>query len=421
MGAGAARGEIVVLLDAAPGGLRTLRGEVRHWQDVARMSDAIRRGNEAAGARYRAVLMAVDARGETARPTTHESRARVWFAAAPDRWREEGDGDTLRLGDSERRWEGFASFVTERHPAGVDQAPMLARLLLPAGLLGAQRFGDVAETEMLGRRCLTATGTRRAPGSSPMLGLSTGVHGIRFGLADQRIAVDAEHGFLLRHESLLDGEPIEVTEFTDLAVDVPLPDDTFRLPPGISVQTEAEELARMLREAGVDPGSVDLTDSSAVTTATFQAYGMPVGRPSLDDQVAQFVPWGPPPPDPAAAEAEITAAFHDHGAADPSGTDLVNVQAGAGLAGPLAAASRRLPGATAENSHFVVRAVRFVCPDEAVVWFDVEVGGRVPSPVVAGRRGRAVRTGGRWVIERGTMAEVLALGGARVPPPPVAE
>jgi hypothetical protein len=296
MGGGAARGEIVVLLDAAPGGLRTLRGEMRHWQDVVQMSDAIRRGNEAAGARYRAVLMAVDARGETARPTTHESRARVWFAAAPDRWREEGDGDALRLGDGEKRWEGFASFVTERQPAGVDQAPMLARLLLPAGLLGAQRFGDVAETEMLGRRCLTATGTPRPPEGSPMLGLSTGVDGIRFGLADQRIAVDAEHGFLLRHESLLDGEPIEVTEFTDLAVDVPLPDDTFRLPPGISVQTEAEELARMLREAGVDPGSVDLTDSSAVTTATFQAYGMAVGRPSLDDQVAQFVPWGPPPP-----------------------------------------------------------------------------------------------------------------------------
>jgi hypothetical protein len=65
----------------------------------------------------------------------------------------------------------------------------------------------------------------------------------------------------------------------------------------------------------------------------------------------------------------------------------------------------------------VVRAVRFVCPDEAVVWFDVEVGGRVPTPVVAGRRGRAVRAGGRWLIERGTMAEMLALGGAHVPPP----
>lgn len=410
-----------MLLDAAPGGLRTLRGEVRHWQDVARMSDAIRRGNEAAGARYRAVLMAVDARGETVRPTAHESRARVWFAAAPDRWREEGDGDTLRLSDGERRWEGFASFVTERQPPGVDQAPMLARLLLPGGLLGTVRFADVGEAEVLGRRCLTATGTRRASGGSSVLGFTTAPHDFRFGLADQRIAVDAEYGFLLRHEHLLDGAPIDVAEFTDLAVDVPLPGDTFRLPPGITVQTAEEERARRLRELGADPDGVDLSDESAVAAAIFQTHGMAVGPPSLDDQVAQFVPWGPPPADPAAAEAEITAAFHDHRAADPAGTDLVNVQAGAGLAGPLAAASRMLPGATAENSHFVVKAVRFVCPDEAVVWFDVEVGGRVPTPVVAGRRGRAVRTGGRWLIERGTMAEMLALGGAHVPPPPAAE
>jgi sarcosine oxidase gamma subunit len=154
-----------------------------------------------------------------------------------------------------------------------------------------------------------------------------------------------------------------------------------------------------------------------VAAAIFQARGTAFGTPPLDDQVAQFVPWGPPPADPAAAEAEITAAFHDHGAADASGTDLVNVHAGAGLAASLAAARRRLPGATAGNSHFVVRAVRFVCPDEAVVWFDVEVGGRVPTPVVAGRRGRAVRAGGRCLIERGPMAEMMALGGALVPPP----
>jgi hypothetical protein len=62
-------------------------------------------------------------------------------------------------------------------------------------------------------------------------------------------------------------------------------------------------------------------------------------------------------------------------------------------------------------------AVRFVCPDEAVVWFSLEVRGE-PSPLVRQRRGRAVRVGGRWLIERGTIAELLASAGVHVPPPP---
>jgi hypothetical protein len=57
-----------------------------------------------------------------------------------------------------------------------------------------------------------------------------------------------------------------------------------------------------------------------------------------------------------------------------------------------------------------------VCPDEAVVWFSLGIGGE-RSPLVRERRGRAVRVGGRWLIERGTIAELLAFAGARVPPP----
>lgn len=93
------------------------------------------------------------------------------------------------------------------------------------------------------------------------------------------------------------------------------------------------------------------------------------------------------------------------------------MQAGTGLVEPMALAGRRAPGATRDNVALTVDALRFVCPDEAVVWFSLEIDGR-PSPLLRGRRGRAVRVEGRWLIERGTIAELLAFAGVPVPPPP---
>lgn len=78
------------------------------------------------------------------------------------------------------------------------------------------------------------------------------------------------------------------------------------------------------------------------------------------------------------ADAAVRAAFRDLTATDPTGSDLVNVQAGAGLAafqaGPV-------------------------------------------TPLVRQRPGRAVVVADGWLIERQTMADLLGLAGVWLPPP----
>ena len=60
--------------------------------------------------------------------------------------------------------------------------------------------------------------------------------------------------------------------------------------------------------------------------------------------------------------------------------------------------------------------IKFLRPDEAVVWFSVEVNGE-RFPMVNGREGRAVKVDGRWLIEHATIADLLGFAGVSVPPP----
>jgi hypothetical protein len=413
------RGELVALLDAAPGALRTLRGTVRRWTHVGRARTASERANDARGGEPAELLIAWDGSGGMP-PETTESESHVWYAA-PNRWRVEGDDTTLYLSDGDQRWEGFTSFVTERggqgEVPGLADSPPLADWLLPGALLGAYRFDEVTEVEAFGRRCLAATSKTRPTGPPGTMGVTTMLAHAGYGGDEHRFVVDAEHGFVVRRTALVDGEPWAVTELIQLVVDEPIDPGLFRVPAGTTVQTLAEERARMLRDAGADPAAVDLADDAAVSRAMAGARRLaPPGGVPLAERARHFVPWGPPPDDEAAAEAAIHAAFRACAEASADGRDLVNVQAGEGLVEPLTLAGRRAPGAAPGNIAFAVDALRFVCPDEAVVWFSLEIGGE-RSPLVRERRGRAVRDGGRWLIERGTIAELLAFAGARVPPP----
>jgi hypothetical protein len=374
------QGDLLALLDAAPGGLASLAGRLRTWTDLGRRT----RGIEELMS-VRVVTLSVGTSGAPG-PTEATDMHRVWFAA-PDRWRVEGDNGVLMLSDGEQRWEGVTAFVTGRGPArGLVDAGALGDLLAPGALLGTHRCAVAGEIELLGRRCLDVTAEPRAPDR-----LRPG--GPPLPVCPARVAVDAEHGIVLRRVDLVDGAPAQVTEFVELAVGGPVDDATFAPGAGTTVQTAAQEAARI-----------------AAARST-----MAVGPPTSAARAEQYVPWGRPPDDPEAAEAAITAAFARASETDPDGRDLVNVQAGEGLGASQAAAARRYPGA--EQAEWLVEIIRFVCPDEAVVWFTIELGGRVPSPIVSGRRGRAVRVDGRWLIERGTMAEVLGLAGVTLPPP----
>jgi len=60
------------------------------------------------------------------------------------------------------------------------------------------------------------------------------LHALGSGADEYELVVDAEHGFLLRSEARLGGEPFLVLEITELSLDDDLPPDTFTFdaPPG---------------------------------------------------------------------------------------------------------------------------------------------------------------------------------------------
>jgi hypothetical protein len=95
---------------------------------------------------------------------------------------------------------------------------------------------------------------------------------------------------------------------------------------------------------------------------------------------------------------------------------LVNVQSGRDLAGPLREAQKRVPGAGDNPASLMVDDIAFLRPDEAVVWFSIEVNGE-RFPMVNGREGRAVKVDDRWVIEHATIADLLGFAGVTVPAP----
>jgi hypothetical protein len=64
----------------------------------------------------------------------------------------------------------------------------------------------------------------------------------------------------------------------------------------------------------------------------------------------------------------------------------------------------------------VVDDIEFLRPDQAVVWYSVELDGS-RFAFVDGREGRAVVVGGRWMVERATVVDLLGSAGVLVPPP----
>ena len=382
------RADLLALVDAAPGDLPGLRGRVREWRapnfySVPREPRTV----------LISTMLVGPAPGGPLDPTARAERWwDVWFGA-PDRWRVEGDHDSLRLYDGTQRWEGFRTFVTERGGPSLAAAGVLGPLLAPGPLLGQFQLRPVAEGEIAGRPTVEAVAVQRMPDVllrqvaaetlSGAIAAEGGTHRIEF---------DAATGIVLAHRIYSGAEVVAGVELVDLEVGEQDP-AIFALPDGIAVQTAAEEAAARAPYLGVGGGAA--------------------GRP-LEDLVGQVVPWGPPPEDPEAAEAAVTAAFRDYSDTDETGHHLVNVHVGTGLGDAGAEVGRRYPG----KARMVVEALKFVSPDEAAVWYTVEIDGRVISPVVVRRSGRAVRVDGRWFVERQTVVDLMVLGGVHPPPPP---
>jgi outer membrane lipoprotein-sorting protein len=403
------KGDLLELIDGAPRGVHTLAGSVWKWTHQERSQRAFAELTSGRG-----VSVGIARFGDPGGDTL-DQHFRIWLAL-PDQWRFESEHQ-IDTRNGPRRWIGTSTHVTEieRDQGTVEDTEM--GMLIASGdrLLGALKFDDPTEDSVAGRPCLKVDATVSAgPGGG---GMWPGT--LRFGGVHHTYWFDAATGIVLRHVGLVDDEPYVITEFKEVRVNPPLTDldFTFVPPPDAVVARQVDQLIRMAEQRGVDLTGVDRDDPQAVRESFSRS--MRPDRPTPETQLAlrkaKHVPVGALPADEAAARQSIEYAFEHLGEVGEDGSTLVNVQSGQGLVLPLHQAQKRVPGAADAPAGLIVDDIKFLRPDEAVVWFSVEVNGQ-RFPLVNGREGRAVEVDGRWVIEHATIADLLSFAGVEVRP-----
>jgi hypothetical protein len=160
----------------------------------------------------------------TDQPDSGPSRSTLLIAPG-GRYRREDAGDMSGC-DGTRSWhavkenDGWSVVAT-----GGPQPPPMASMLQPSWLLTGFTLETGGSLTVSGRDALRVTATPR-PGrwNGPAAGRRR---------ADRvEIIVDAGLGILLRHEEILDGSPLRVTEMTDIRIDSVPPGDDAWSPPG---------------------------------------------------------------------------------------------------------------------------------------------------------------------------------------------
>lgn len=404
------KGDLLELIDDAPIGVRTLTGSVWKWTHHERSQRVFTelgrsRGGSVGIARFGGPV------GETT-----DEHLRVWLNL-PDRWRFESD-DHVDLRNGATRWIGGSAHITElTHDETSVGDTEIGMLMMPGSqMMGALRFGEPTNDLVAGRPCLKVSATlNRGHGARRFNPVEVSLGGI-----DHTYWFDEVTGIVLRHVGLIDDEPCTIIEFKEVRVNPPLTDLDFQFiaPPDAIIERQVDQLVRMAEMRGVDLSGVDREDPLAVQAAIHDMMrpNQPTPEACLTLQKAKHVPVGDPPANETADRESIEYAFNHLGEVDEGGAALVNVQSGRGLVGPLQEAQKRVPGAADNPASLIVDDVKFLRPDEAVVWYSVEVNGE-RFPMVNGREGRAVKEGERWLIEHATIADLLGFAGVTVPSP----
>lgn len=298
------RGDLLALVDGAPGSLATLQGALTSWTHrglaaaVHRQAEAlaVEVGGDEAGVAAEALAAvarlpgargaaAGDDRGAPApgdpgpggpAPDDPETIVASYVVVAlPDRWRVVGRGH-LAVSDGRRSWVGTSTLVTERDSAraAIHDAGAIGACLYPGALLGGLELGDPEPAEIEGRTCWQVDAHPRPDVSGTSLASTAAPHAQRLHRdlvgVDHRIWFDTATGILLRHEGYVDGEICSWTMLTDLVFDASLDKGEFRPPPGAVVRSRHELLRDHLSEMGIDPDTVDLDDPAQVRDALRQ-------------------------------------------------------------------------------------------------------------------------------------------------------
>jgi hypothetical protein len=310
------RGELLELVDGAPGGLSTLQGALTTWMHRDLAAKARERTMEQAetGNGLLATVAALGDRdhdpaegappgvgvsvGEGSTPTgpgpgsghseassptrggavdDGPERVTSWYVvvAMPDRWRVVGRGH-LAVSDGRRSWAGTSTLVTERDSAraAIHDAGAIGACLYPGALLGGLELAMPEIAELEGRPCWLVDAQPRTEVLGTSLATSAAPHALRLHRdlvgVEHRMWFDTATGILLRHEGYVDGERCSWTALSDLVFDAPVAGDEFRPPPGAVVRSRHELLRDHLSEMGIDPDTVDLDDPAQVRDALRQ-------------------------------------------------------------------------------------------------------------------------------------------------------
>jgi hypothetical protein len=272
------KGDLLALVDGAPGGLRTLQAALATWAHRPLVAEVHRRTvDDPAALAPTSAGAAVDdpdshdpAPGPDEEPTESLTTAYV-VVALPDRWRVVGRGH-LAVSDGTRSWAGTSTLVTERDStrSALFDAGAIGACVYPGMLLRRLDFTEPTVEEIEGRPCWFVEGRPRqqdAPARPVDLRLLRELVGV-----DHRIWFDAASGIVLRHEGFVDEEPCSTTSLTDLVFDEPVRDEEFRPPPGAVVRSRHELLRDHLSSMGIDPDSVDLDDPVKVREALLRGH-----------------------------------------------------------------------------------------------------------------------------------------------------
>jgi hypothetical protein len=279
------RGDLLALVQAAPGPLRTIEAALTRWVDlrlVAAVHEHLARVSGLGGDGTVPHAAAAEKGEEGGDPAPDgsaaidESLAYV-LVALPDRWRVVGRGH-IAVSDGHQSWVGTGSLVTERDStrAALHDAGPIGASLYPGPLLAWLDFGDPEPDERAGCFCWTVDAYPRPLGgvagtaepAGPVAAAARPPE--EFLGVEHRFWFEARTGIVLRHEGLLEGQPCSRTELTDVVIDDPIPQDEFAPPPEAIVRSSHELLRDHLTELGVDPNTIDLDDPGQVRRALRQ-------------------------------------------------------------------------------------------------------------------------------------------------------
>lgn len=413
-------GDVLEALYEAPRDVRALHIRARHEADESTTLRVYEWWNqqreELDGSRSTLIVArSDDDTDEDEAGTTYE----LW-RAGPDRWREDR-GNVVTVLDGDERLTYAPAMGGFRHPAGPRSGPPWSGLLQPRWILEHCDI-EIRGTDLVAGRPTWLLELR--PGSNPIPRFHNPFMTHPWLGTEHSCRVDQETGIVLTVEGRFEGEICSTWTTTTFELDETIDPAVFAFvpPDGNGWRSHAEFRVESMRRAGIDLTGVDVNDESQVPDAMMRhhreqfpatfAFEPP---PDPETVASQHIPTGPPPDDLDAAEAEVRLAFERMVTLSEDGEAVPAVEGGENLGPSLREARTRATAGADTQATVRIEHLKFLGPDEAVVWFTLLRDG---NAVLGTLEGRARRKGAQWLVSRPTFTQIVGSVGVRCPPPP---